>query len=191
MGVYSDLVCFSVCWNIYLCFGGARFLGQIVKKGFFGKKTRYRQFGLITEKFFFDICFYFSCCFSKKFFLEGWKVRWGGPSGPPHLALNPLYCICFFLFCFILLLFPFRVKKRTVLPPPQKGHFLFLFSVFHLFLSSFSSSLFFHTLSLYLLFFFPSLFCCFVFYFVSLFLFPCLFALYFCFCFMKWTTSNY
>ena len=50
-------------------------------------------------------------------------MRW--PKGPPHLALNPPYLICFsFLFFFCFLVFAFA---RKTLFSPQKGHFLCIF----------------------------------------------------------------
>ena len=36
-------------------------------------------------------------------FFEGLIVRWGGPKGSPHLALNPPYLFWFVMFCFLLL----------------------------------------------------------------------------------------
>ena len=57
----------------------------------------------------FFLCFYFLLFFLFCFF-GGFKghVRW--PEGPPHLALNPPYFICFvFLFLFFLFLFCFFV----------------------------------------------------------------------------------
>ena len=60
LGLTQILFGFSVCCNIYfVVFWGARFLGQDVKKGLFGQKTRHRQFGPITEKF----IFYYLVCF--------------------------------------------------------------------------------------------------------------------------------
>ena len=60
----------------------------------------------------FFVCFFVAFCFCLFLFVffGGFKghVRW--PEGPPHLALNPPYfiCFCFFpLFCFLLLFFLF------------------------------------------------------------------------------------
>ena len=39
------------------------------------------------------------------FFLEGLRVMWGGPKGPPHLALNPPYLFCFVCFVFVFFCF--------------------------------------------------------------------------------------
>ena len=49
----------------------------------------------------------FFCCFFVLFFFGGLKgqVRW--PEGPPHLALNPPYFICFCFFVFFCFLFFF------------------------------------------------------------------------------------
>ena len=66
-------------------------------------------------------------------------MRW--PEGPPHLALNPPYfiCFCFFVVFFFFFFFSFfffflvslsllLLEKKPVFPP-KKGHFLCIFSV--------------------------------------------------------------
>ena len=119
-------------------------------------------------------CFLF--CFFLFVFFGGFKgqVRW--PKGPPHLALNPPYFICFLFFCFFFFcvsLSLLLLEKKPVFPPKQ-GIFVYFFCVslcfslalFHflLFLSlslslslalSLSLSLF-VSLSLSVLFLFPS-----------------------------------
>ena len=94
--------------------------------------------------FWFFLCFvffvFFSFCFL--FFLGGGfkgQVRW--PEGPPHLALNPPYFICFcFCCCFFVFFFAFfffflvslsllLLEKKKPVFPPKKGHFLCIFSV--------------------------------------------------------------
>ena len=59
--------------------------------------------------FVFLVCFFwlFFWLFCFLFFFGGFKghVRW--PEGPPHLALNPPYFICFCFFCFPLFCFIF------------------------------------------------------------------------------------
>ena len=52
-------------------------------------------------------CFFFFFCFFCFVFFGGFKgqVRW--PEGPPHLALNPPYFICFCFFGFSFVLFSF------------------------------------------------------------------------------------
>ena len=79
---------------VFIVFWGARCLGQGVKKGKFWKATQQkRKSWLITEKLFFGIFAvilgaFFSCNFLFPFFvfffLEGLRVRWGGPKG--HLT---------------------------------------------------------------------------------------------------------
>ena len=53
------------------------------------------------------IVFGVGSCFDFVFFFVFWlffgQVRW--PKGPPHLALNPPYFICFVFFCFIIFCF--------------------------------------------------------------------------------------
>ena len=94
-------------------------------------------------------------------FFGGFKgqVRW--PKGPPHLALNPPYFICFSFFVVFYPCLPFFVSvNRKTCFFPQKGHFGFLFECLPLFLFSlFWASSFFHFLFLCLslvLFFLPS-----------------------------------
>ena len=80
----------------------------------------------------FFVCFFFVFVCFCLFFLGGFKghVRW--PKGPPHLALNPPYFICF---CFFLL-FVFHVFSLSLLLleknpvfPPKKGIFVYFFCV--------------------------------------------------------------
>ena len=59
-------------------------------------------------------CCFFGCffvCFFVVFFVGGFKgqVRW--PKGPPHLALNPPYFMCFYFFVFLLFCFVFVFFK--------------------------------------------------------------------------------
>ena len=56
-------------------------------------------------------------------------MRW--PEGPPHLPLNPPYLFLLFsclVFCFLFCLFGFFIQKNPCFPP-EKGHFLYIFSV--------------------------------------------------------------
>ena len=104
----------------------------------------------------------------------------------------------FFCFVFLLLFLFYFLKKES--PFPLKKGILFIFQCLPLFLPSsflplFHSLFLCLSLSLSLLFFLPSLFfflpsLFFWFYFASLFLSPCLFALYLCFCFMKEQHQN-
>ena len=108
----------------------------------------------VVVLFFFGVCFFgcFFCCFVFWFcFFGGFKgqVRW--PKGPPHLALNPPYFICFcfvclfvfcvflfylflffccYFFCFFLLFWvslSLLLLEKTVFPP-KKGIFVYFFS---------------------------------------------------------------
>ena len=123
------------------CFLGARFLGQVVKKGKFWTPTqKRRKFSLITEKLIFEYVLFFLFFFSFFVFFFGFfcfvfffgvsfgglkgHVRW--PEGPPHLALNPPYlffCFCFvfvFLFFFgVFLLGGFKGQVRWPEGPPH------------------------------------------------------------------------
>ena len=80
--------------------------------------------------FCFIVCLFFIFCL----FFGGFKgqVRW--PKGPPHLALNPPYfiCFCFFFFVFFVVLF-FLVfasaRQGKPLFSPLKRAFLCTFSV--------------------------------------------------------------
>ena len=75
---------------IFIFFWGvSAFWAKVSKKGNFEKPPKKRKNWLITEKLFFGIFafwgggFFFSCffCFLCLFFLEGLRVRWGGPKG--------------------------------------------------------------------------------------------------------------
>ena len=95
-----------------LCFLGARFLGQGVKKGNFGHPQKRKKMTENWKALFWYFCCFFVCSFFVVFllffgflcFFGGFKgqVRW--PEGPPHLALNPPYL---FLFCFFAFVFYF------------------------------------------------------------------------------------
>ena len=90
-------ICFSKkpCRNpyFYSVFWGAFFWSSCQKREIWTPTQK-----KLTDNFYF-VCFCFSFVF-----LEGLRLRWGGPSGPPHLALNPPYLVifiggvCFFFF---------------------------------------------------------------------------------------------
>ena len=63
----------------------------------------------VVVLFFFGLFCFFCFVFFVLFFFGGFKghVRW--PEGPPHLALNPPYFICFVFFLFFLFLCCFFV----------------------------------------------------------------------------------
>ena len=107
----------------YSMFGGARFLGQFVKRGNFWtpppKKKKimtdnwkltfwYFLVCLVVFPFVLVFCFFCVCCFFGGF--KG-QVRW--PEGPPHLALNPPYFV--FVCCSS---FPFFAFNRKNCFPP-------------------------------------------------------------------------
>ena len=102
--------------------------------------------------FVFFFCFLFFLLFFFVCFFGGFKgqVRW--PKGPPHLALNPPYfiCFCFFFFffcCFFVSLSLLLLEKPCF--PPLKRAFLCIFSVcpFVSLLPCFTFSFFFVSLS--------------------------------------------
>ena len=118
-----------VCWYFCSVFLGARFLGQVVKKGNFWTPPplKTRKMWLIIEKLNFEDFLCFIVFFVWVLFaLEGLRVRWGGPSGPPHLALYPpyfvlvwfvLFCFCVF-FLFFLFFGGFKGQVRWPKGPP-------------------------------------------------------------------------
>ena len=82
--------------------------------------------------FFFFVFFVF---FVFGFFLEGLRVRWGGPKGQltwPQTVLIYLFFVLFLHFSFLSLLFS---TQKNFFFAPRKGHFLFCFWV-SLFVSS-------------------------------------------------------
>ena len=141
---------------------------------------------------FYFFCFFVFFCFVFFFvflfvFFGGFKgqVRW--PEGPPHLALNPPYFICFVFFCFLFfcfflffvfyflfvffvcfcLFFVFGFVSKKPVFPPKQGIFcvfcflclpLFLFSLVSLSPVSLSLSLSFFVSLLFFSFFLPSCF---------------------------------
>ena len=141
---------------------------------------------------FFLFCLFVCFCV----FLDGLRVRWGGPEGPPHLALNPPYLL--FLYwggCFPFLFFAFKHKNTGF--PLDKGNFCLFLSLSLCFsLAFFGLPLFqflFLCLSL-------SLSCSYLFFFLLVFVllsfgafFLSLSFLLFllCFCFIKGTTSKH
>ena len=80
--------------------------------------------------------FCFPFCFLLFVFLGGFKGQARWPKGPPHLALNPSYsiCFCFFVFCFFCFLV-FAFARKTLFSP-QKWHFCVFFLCLPLFLFS-------------------------------------------------------
>ena len=90
--------------------------------------------------FLFFFLFYFFCffVFCFLFFLEGLRVRWGGPS---DLALNPPYLLfVFFCFCFVFCFGGFKGQVRWPKGPPHLAlnpPYLFFFCFFLVCLCSF------------------------------------------------------
>ena len=139
--------------------------------------------------FFFFFFSFFDLCVC--FFLEGLRVRRGGPKGhltwPQNLLFFALFCSCFF--------YPFAsfALKRKNCFPPKKGHFCFFWSVSLCFSLAFFGLPLFHFLFLCLslvLFFLPS-FSSFFFAFFWFVDFVSFFIFLLCFCFMQRTTSKY
>ena len=130
-------------WNFWICvffvqvaaswriifFLGARFLGQVVKKGnFWTPPPKKENFDWYLKSSFFGIFVFFTFSFLVfLFFLFYWFCFWGFLLffGPPHLALNLPY---FFLFCFVYFcFFVFSGPPHLALNPP---YFLFCVLVF-------------------------------------------------------------
>ena len=131
--VFQKLVCRNPYF--YSVWGVRAFWAKLSKKAIFGHPPKKRKFWLITEKLFFwyfcvfvlfvslflfflSVFFVFFFFVSFLFFLlEGLRVRWGGPKGHLHLALNPPYLLfvfccfcCFSCFCFLCFLEGLRVR---------------------------------------------------------------------------------
>ena len=203
-GRFVTHICFSKNrpWNpyFYSVFWGARFLGQVVKKGKFWTPTqKRRKFSLITEKlifgyflcflvfffFFFFFLFLFFCLFCF-FFL----CFFGGGSGEVArraTSLGPKPSLFVFFVCFLLVFFFFLVHFLSLFLiekpcfPPQKGHFFVFSQCFPFFLPSlFSPPPFSLSLSLSLCFSFLSSF---LLVFLFRFLFVSCFGLFFSFSF--------
>ena len=138
----------KIGWNPYfIVFLGARFLCQGVKKRqFLDTLSKKRKFWLITEKLFFwyfcvftfslfvlvflgFFCVFFVLffCFLCFVFLEGLRVRWGGPKGHLTWPLNPPYFFVFVICCFG----GFKGQVRWPKGPPHLAlnppYFLFVF----------------------------------------------------------------
>ena len=150
------------CWfaeaPVFIVFWGARFLGQVVRKGFCWTKTIDTEYELMIEKhilgyflIFLVFCFSFFVSF---LLLVFWRV---------------LYCFFFACVCFCLFCYLFFEQENPVFPPEKA--FLSIFECLPLFLLAFFTFPF-HVLSLSLslvIFFLPSfiyscsfasLFCC-------------------------------
>ena len=192
---------------IFIVFFGWALFGSRCQKRDFEKPPKKRKIWLITEKLFFGIfavffgggaSFFLFFCW---FFLEGLRVKWGGPKGHLTWPSTLLICFCcfycffvlFFVFCF--LFFGFFNTEKTLFSPQQRAFFC-LFSVF-LFLSPlafFGLPLFlflFLCLSLFFFSFFLPSCLSFLLSFGSLFLSLYLFFFLLWFSFMNWTTSQY
>ena len=210
----------KIGWNpyFYSVFGVRIFWAKLSKKGNFWTPTqKRRKFWLTTEKLFFCfffvffnfsfLFFWFFClfffvsffvfCFLFCCFLEGLRVRWGGPKKQKKKqkktnkkTKKSLFVICFFVVPFLSLLL---IDKKPFFPP-KKGIFC-LFLVF-LFLSPFAFfglplfQFLFLCLSV-VLFLLPSFFSFFLLSFCFLFLSLAFLFFLLCFGFRKRTTSKY
>ena len=136
---FRDSKLFSKKWvaetPIFIVFLGARFFGQVVKKGDFGHPPKIKK--KLTDNwkalFLVLLCFllFFLCCFflflfSLLFFLlfcvffGGFKGQVTWPEGPPHLALNPPYFFFVsFFFVFVFFCFGFKGQVRWPKGPPH------------------------------------------------------------------------
>ena len=85
-------------------------------------------FGGFLILFVFVFLLIFLCFVFVFVFFGGFKgqVRW--PKGPPHLALNPPYFICFCFFFFFVSLCLLLLEKKTLFSPLKRA-FLRIFSV--------------------------------------------------------------
>ena len=109
---FRDSELFSTKWvaetSIFIVFLGARFFGQVVKKGKFWTPTKKRKNLTDPEKLFFLVCLCFFCfflCFFSFVFLIFFFFFVFCFFGPPHLALNPPYFLFVFFVFFAFLLF--------------------------------------------------------------------------------------
>ena len=111
---------------IFIVFLGARFLGQVVKKGkFWTPSQKRRKFSLITEKLIFEyfLCFlffsffFFFCSFvCFVFFVFSGHLTW--PLNPPYLFFV-LFLFCFFFLVFCCFFGGFKGQVRWPEGPPH------------------------------------------------------------------------
>ena len=137
-----------VCWNpyFYSVLGVRAFWAKLSKKAIFGHPPKKKE--NLTDNwkapflvflcfctfcffvFVFFVCFFVFCVFVSFLFfllLEGVRVRWGGPKGHLHLALNSPYllfvfcCFCrsFSCFCFLCFFGGFKGQVRWPKGPPH------------------------------------------------------------------------
>ena len=126
-----------------LFFGCALFGPSCQKREILDTHPKKKKIFTDNWKAHFWVFFVFSCFFSFFFlflffclfcffcvFLEGLRVMWGGPEGPPHLALNPPYLFfVLFLFCFFFVGSGEVARRATSLgPKPSLFVFFCLFS---------------------------------------------------------------
>ena len=125
---FCFLCCFCFC---FVCFVFVLLLDCFLVLFFCFCFFLYSLFSFVFLFLFFLFLFFF--CFV---FLEGLRVRWGGPKGPPHLALNPPYFFCFCFFCCFDFFGGFKGLWATSLgPKPSLFSFCFWYFWFLLFFS--------------------------------------------------------